>query len=102
MCGNTVEFPQFELFLAKLVFKFTDRLVGAAGDGVASRTASLASCVTAASSFEIFLRLPFSVMTTDFAMAFMKMVAKFFVPLRRPSGLPETPFLKRYSAGGRP
>jgi hypothetical protein len=51
-------------------------------------------------SFEIVLRFPFSVMVTDLAIAVIKMVAKFFVPLPRPLGLPETPFRKRCSTGG--
>src|SRR5439155_22388809 len=58
------------------------------------------SCFTEASSLVTTVRLPFSLITTFSRNVFNKTVAKLTVPLGRPFGLPDSPFLKRECIGG--
>src|SRR5438445_9082753 len=62
--------------------------------------ALLTNCFTAASSLVIIFRLPFSLITTFSRKVFSNTVAKFRVPLGRPCGFPDSPFLNCECTGG--
>jgi hypothetical protein len=107
--------PRSQYFASRSVSTMAIGSLVAAPSSVASRSswpssfrarpspaaALFVCCCIATSSLVIVLLLPRSVTFTGAERAFRRVVATFKVPLGRPRGLPDLPFLKRVCLGGR-